>query len=207
MYNFFLSQESPSFAEALQSNQYHISWTSCNDLPCKLYQASVAVTAAGDAVYVTPGNAPDDKSLDNIYYYDMQTNYWIVLPQPDHYYGVIHMLDDRLTIFGGYDPVSNEILNKVTTYTNNTNRWYSYFPNMLNKRFKPGVINYHDYVIVMGGMSSPDTIKIHNTIEIMDHDRLQWKEAVVRLLVPMYAIKPTICGDNIAIVGYDHTGG
>ena len=130
-----------------------------------------------------------------------------MLPQPDHNCGVIHMLDDRLTIFGGYDPVSNEILSKVTTYTNNTNRWYSYFPNMLRKRYKPGVINYNNYVIVMGGMSCPDAIKIHDTIEIMDHDRLQWKEAFVHLLVPMYVIKPTICGDNIAIVGYDRTDG
>ena len=172
-----------------------------------MYQASVAVSAAGDAVYVTPGNAPNDESLDNVYHYNMNTNYWSVLPQPDHCCGVLHMVDDRLTIFGGYDTVSNEILNKVVTYTNSTNRWYSYFPNMLHKRHKPGVTSYQNCVIVMGGMSSPDTIKIHDTIEIMDHDRLQWKEAFINLLVPMYAMTPTIAGDNIAIVGYDQTSG
>ena len=62
-------------------------------------------------------------------------------------------------------------------------------------------------MIVIGGMSSPDTIKSHDTIEIMDYDCLQWKEAFVHLLLPMYGIKPTICGNNIAIVGYDHTNG
>ena len=75
MYNYFLSQESPSFAEALQSNQYHISWTSCNGLPCRLYKASVAVTTAGDEVYVTPGKPPDNNSLDNVYHHDIQTDH------------------------------------------------------------------------------------------------------------------------------------
>ena len=113
------------------------------------------------------------------------------------------MLDDKLTIFGGQDPVTKaqEGLTKVTTYNNYTNKWYSHYPDMLHKRLKPGVITYHNYVIVMGGKSSPDTT--HDSIEVMEyHDLLQWKEVAVHLPVPMWAIKPTISGNNIIIVGY-----
>ena len=111
------------------------------------------------------------------------------------------MLDDRLTIFGGIDSITHNRLNKVTTYNNDTNTWHRQYPDMLNIRFKPGVITYHNYVIVMGGNSSPDTI--HDSIEVMDyHDDLQWKEIFVHLPVPMWAINPTISGDNIIIVGY-----
>ena len=111
------------------------------------------------------------------------------------------MLDDRLTIFGGRDTATHDIINKVTTYNNDTNKWYSHYPDMLHKRFKPGVITYHNYVIVMGGMSSPDTI--HDSIEVMEcHDQLKWKEVSIYLPVPMWTIKPTISGDNIVIVGY-----
>ena len=124
-----------------------------------------------------------------------------MLPQPGHRFGVLHMLDDRLTIFGGSDPVTRKYHNKVTTYNNDTNKWYSHYPDMLHKRFKPGVITYHNYVIVMGGKSSTDTI--HDSIEVMEyHDLLQWKEVAVHLPVPMCAIQPTISGDNIVIVGY-----
>ena len=197
---------SPSFAEALQSHQYHIKWTSCSDLPCKLYNASVAVSSAGDKVYVTAGDAPDDNTYKNVYCYNTNTDHWTVLPQPGHRCGVLHMLDDKLTIFGGYDPVTRQYHNKVTTYNNATNSWCSEYPDMLNIRYMPGVITYNNYVIVMGGLSSPDNI--HDSIEIMDyHHELQWKNVSVKLPVPMWDIKPTISGDNITIVGYSHAGG
>ena len=129
-----------------------------------------------------------------------------MLPQLGHYCGVLHMLDDRLTIFGGRDTATDEYINKVTTYNNDTNKWYSHYPDMLHKRVKPGVITYHNYVIVMGGGSSPGTY--HDSIEVMEyHDLLQWKEVSVHLPVPMWAIKPTISGNNIIIVGYSTAGG
>ena len=129
-----------------------------------------------------------------------------MLPQPGHYCGVLHMLDDRLTIFGGQDTATDEYINKVTTYNNDTNKWYSHYPDMLDKRFKPGVITYHNYVIVMGGGSSPH--RDHDSIEVMEyHDLLQWKEVAIHLPAPMWGIKPTISGNNIIIVGYTTTGG
>ena len=118
------------------------------------------------------------------------------------------MLDDKLTIFGGQDPVTKaqEGLTKVTTYNNDTNKWYSHYPDMLHKRLMPGVITYHNYVIVMGGASSDDTD--HDSIEVMEyHDHLKWKEVSVHLPVPMWNIKPVISGNNIIIVGYSEAGG
>ena len=129
-----------------------------------------------------------------------------MLPQPGHHCGVLHMLGDRLTIFGGSDPVTRKYHNKVTTYNNDTNKWYSHYPDMLHKRYMPGVITYHNYVVVMGGGSSPGTY--HDSIEVMEyHDLLQWKEVAVHLPVPMWGIQPTISGNNIIIVGYTHAGG
>ena len=160
------------------------------------------MSSAGDNVYVTAGGAPDY----NVYYYSTNTDHWTVLPQPGHHRGVLHMLDDKLTIFGGFDAVTRECHNKVTTYNNDTNSWYSEYPDMLNKRFSPGVITYNNYVIVMGGESSSDNI--HDNIEVMDyHHELKWKNVSVKLPVPMCNINPTISGDNITIVGYDHARG
>jgi len=158
-------------------------------------------------VYVTAGTAPDNNILDNVYSYDTKTNQWAVLTQPGHCCGILHMLDERLTIFGGDDPVTKKVFNKVTTYNSDTNSWYSYYPDMLNKRFKPGITTYHDHVIVLGGMSSPDTVL--DSIEVMNfhQQQLQWREVSVHLPVPMWAIKPTISGEYIAIVGYTHAGG
>ena len=118
------------------------------------------------------------------------------------------MLDDKLTIFSGTDPVNtNEVLNKVTTYKDDTNSWYSEYPDMLNKRYKPGVITYNNYVIAMGGMSNAHNI--HDNLEVMDygHHQRQWKEISVHLPFPMWAVKPTISGNYVTIVGYSHAKG
>ena len=122
-----------------KSNQYRIKWTTCSDFPCKLYSASVAVS--GDVVYVTAGSAPDNNTCNKVYCYNVQTDYWTILPQPGHYFGVLQMLDDQLNIFGGgKDTTTNTYHSKVTTYNSDTNSWYSHYPDMLNERFRPGAV-------------------------------------------------------------------
>ena len=157
-------------------------------------------------MYVTAGDAPDDNTYNNVFCYNTNTDHWTVLPQPGHRFGVLHMLDDRLTIFGGSDPVTREYHNKVTTYNSDANSWYSHYPDMLNKRFRPGIITYNNYVIVMGGRSSPDNI--HDSIELMDYqNEMKWKNIITKLPIPMCAFKPTISGDDIIIVGYNTATG
>ena len=150
-------------------------------------------------IYCT-GTTPNEDNQHDVYCYD--TNQWKQLPRPGHRLGVLHMVDDKLIIFGGIDSITNKRHNKVTTYNSKTNSWYSCYPDMLHTRFKPGVITSDDHVIVMGGNSSPDTIL--DSIEVLNYKRqLQWKEVSVHLPVPMFALKPTISGDYITIVGYD----
>ena len=186
-------------AEALQSGHYHIKWTTCSGLPTPMYNAYVAVSN-GTIIYCT-GHTPNVPNEHEVYCYETRTNQWKQFPRPGHRLGVLHTVDDKLTIFGSRDSTTNKHHNKVTTYNSKTNSWYSHFPNMLHNRGKPGVVASHDYVIVMGGQSSPDTTL--NNIEVMNYyHHLQWREVSAHLPVPMWAIKPTIYGDNIIIVGY-----
>ena len=185
-------------AEALQSGHYHIKWTTCSDLPTPMYDAYVA--ASNGTIYCT-GTTPNDDHQHEVYCYDIRSNQWKQLPRPGHRLGVIHMVDDKLTIFGGIDSTTDKHHNKVTTYNSNTNSWYSYFPNMLHNRHMPGVVTSHDHVIIMGGASGPDTYL--DSIEVMNyHNDMQWRELSVHLPLPMWAIRQTISGDNIIIVGY-----
>ena len=152
-------------------------------------------------MYITAWDAPDKNTESKVYCYTIKSDRWIVLPQPRHRRGVLCMLDDRLTIIGGDDPFTKEALNRVTTYNSYTNSWYKCYPNMLSKRFKPGVIIYRNYVMVMGGKNGKYTI--YDSIEVMDYRNLQpWKAISAYLPIPMWNIKPIISGDNIAIVGY-----
>ena len=189
-------------AEALQSGHYHIKWTTCSDLPTPMYDAYVAMS--NGTIYCT-GTTPNEDNQHEVYCYDTRTDQWKQLPRPGHRLGVIHMVDNKLTIFGGMEPHTSNRHKKVTTYNSKTNSWYSQFPNMLYNRSKPGVVTSHDYVIVMGGRSSPDTIL--DNMEVMNYHHLQWREVSVHLPVPMWAIRPTISGDHIIILGYSTATG
>ena len=166
-----------------------------------MYHAFVAVS--NGTIYCT-GSCPDDGNDNDVYCYD--TNQWKQLPIPGHRLGVLQMVDDKLTIFGGRDSTTDKFHNKVTTYNSKTNSWYSCYPNMLHNRGKPGVITSNDHVIVMGGVTSLDTHL--DSIEVMNYKhQLQWKEVSVHLPVPMWGIKPTISRDYITIVGYSANDG
>ena len=164
-----------------------------------MYEAFVAVS--NETIYCT-GTTPNDDNDNDVYSFDTKSNQWKQLPRPGHRLCVIHMVDNKLTIFGGRDPVTNNRHNKVTTYNSKTNSWYSCYPNMLHNRHKPGIITSHDHVIVMGGKSTNNII--HDNIEVMNYHQLQWKKICVHLPLPMWAIRPTITGDYITIVGYEH---
>ena len=168
-----------------------------------MYSAYVAVS--NGTIYCT-GTACNVHNDNDVYCYDIRSNQWKQLPRPGHRLGVMHMVDDKLTIFGGADSTTNKYHNKVTTYNSKTNSWYSCYPDMLHNRDRPGVITSDDHVIVMGGKSSPDTIL--DSIEVMNYrQQLQWKEVSVHLSGLMCRIKPTISGDYITIVGYSDNEG
>ena len=162
-----------------------------------MYSAYVAVS--NETIYCT-GICPNEDNEHEVYSYNTRTDQWKQLPRSGHCMGVLHMVDDKLTIFGGGESSTGIISNKVTTYNSKTNSWYNHFPNMLHKRDKPGVVNSHDYIIVMGGKSSPGTIL--DNMEVMNYHHLQWREVSAHLPVPMWSNRPTISGDNIIIVGY-----
>ena len=167
-----------------------------------MYDAYVAVS--NGTIYCT-GTTPNVDNRHDVYCYDTRSNQWKQLPRPGHCLGVIHMVDNKVTIFGGADSTTDKIHNKVTTYNSKTNSWYSHYPDMLHNRGKPGVITSDDHVIVMGGKNSSNTDL--DSIEVMNyHQQLQWKEVSVHLPVSMWNIKPTISGDYITIVGYSQGG-
>ena len=178
-------------------------WTPCSDLPTPMYGAHVALS--NGTIYCT-GICPNDDNEHMVYCYDIRSNQWKHLSRPGHRWGVLHMVDDKLTIFGGRDSATNKHYNKVTTYNSKTNSWYRHFPNMLHNRLMPGVVISHDHIIVMGGISGSSTYL--NSIEVMNyHNDMQWREISVHLPVPMYSIKPTISGDNVIVVGHSNAKG
>ena len=189
--------------DALQAKGHSITWMTCANLPYSFYDASVAVD--GGKVYVTAGGAPSSIIKNVVYCYDIGTDKWNTLPKPGHDCGILQMVGGKLAIFGGEDPVNFTVLSKVSTYNKDSQIWYSHIPNMLNRRFLPGVTVHNEYVIVMGGLSSLDNY--YDSVEMLNWQQLScWIEVSVCLPHPMGAIKPTISDEHLIIVGYEQKG-
>ena len=166
-----------------------------------MYGASVA--SDGEQIFVMAGSSPENDVLSRVLCYDSEIDKWDDLPQPGQYWGILHIIDGKLTIIGGSESIDNQPIptNKVLTYDKDSNSWSKIYPSMLNSRCKPGVVTYSDYIMVMGGESSDSYI--HDDIEILNWKKpTQWMMANVRLPEPMWAISVTVSDSDLYILGY-----
>ena len=181
---------------ALQSGYYELTWEKCAQLPSSMYSGSAVLHK--ENIYVMAGNAPQRETLDYVFSYNININEWSRLPPPGHYSGILQILNDKLTMFGGVDNATKQFTNKVSTFNNNSNNWSSHFPNMLQPRSKPGVVTHEDHVIILGGgLGGSDDIEVLNLTQ-----PFQWMKSNIKLPQPMWDISLTISHDQLYIVGY-----
>ena len=192
---------------ALTSGWYHIKWTQLADLPVPLYIAYVAVQH--HKIYVT-GSSPVDDAEHQVYEYNINTDLWGQLPPSGHYYGIPHIIGERLAIIGGRLSATKKMTNKVSTFDEDSQTWTSYYPDLLSVRSKPGVVSHLEHVIVAGGGRSTaeddDTPVAQDDIEVLNWiENSHWRKVSIKLPVPMYGFTPTISGDYLLIMGYNGT--
>ena len=182
---------------ALQSGCYELTWEKCADLPSPMCYPSAVLH--NEKVHVMAGHAPDDDTRDYVYTYDIHSNHWDTLPPPGHLYGVLQIIDGKLSVIGGWDTSTCKATNKVSTFINNN--WTQQFPHMLQKRARSGIATYSDYVIVAGGLRDINTA--NDDIELLYYKQSpHWIRTNINLPEPMSAISLTIADDLLYIAGY-----
>jgi len=163
-----------------------------------VYAASVATDE--DHVYVA-GDSVKEEALNLVFVYTIATDSWSQLPPSDHRWGILKMVGNKLAIFGGIDSHTKKRTNRVSTFEMSTKTWSNFYPDMMNVRFRPGVVTHLDYVIVAGG--NKDQRNVRNDIEVLNwRKRAHWIKSSVCLPVPMWAFSPIISNDELLIVGY-----
>ena len=188
---------------ALQSGCYELTWEKCADLPSPMYSASAVLHK--ENIYVMAGGAPQNETRDYVFSYNISNNKWSRLPPPGHYYAILQIINDQLTVIGGRDNDTDEVTNKVSTFNNNTNKWTRYYPDLMKPRNKPGVVTHEDHVIVLGG--AIDVGVYSDDIEVLNWTQpLHWMKSNIKLPQPMRSPSLTISHNQLYIVGYSTTG-
>ena len=190
---------------ALQSGYYDLTWEKCADLPSPMHSASAVLHK--ENIYVMAGSTPQRETLDYVFSYKINIKEWSRLPPSGHYHGRLQIIDDKLTVLGGWDNATNKATSKVSTFNNNSNNWTQYFPDMITARCKPGVATHKDHVIVLGGAIDSTGTSLDD-IEVLDWTQAtQWMKSNMKLPEPMWRPSLTISHDQLYIVGYSTSGG
>ena len=152
------------------------------------------------------GDAPQSETLDHVFSYNITINEWSELPSHGYCQGKLQIINNELTVIGGWHHATNKPTNNVSTFNNDTNSWTTKYPSMIKARCKPGVITHKDHVIVLGGAIDDNTI--HADVEMLNWTRPhQWTMSNIKLPEPMWAISLTISDNQLLIVGYNRSTG
>ena len=163
---------------ALQSGCYELTWEKCADLPSPMYGASAVLHK--ENIYVMAGVAPQDETLDYVFSHNINNNEWSRLPPPGHYMGILQIINDQLTVIGGFDNDTNKVTNKVSTFDNSINQWKRCYPDLMTPRSKPGVVTHEDHVIVLGGETDDGIFS--DDIEVLNWTQpLHWMKSNIKL--------------------------
>ena len=188
---------------AWKTGRYRMNWIQLPDLPSPLSDPYAVIHQSKIFVTGCTTSHTHVHAIYQVYCYDCSTNQWYRLPQVQQYYGVPHIVGDKLAIFGGRLSHNTKRTCKVSTFDQTTHEWTSFYPNMMSVRSRPGVVTHLEYVIVAGGTT--DDLTCVSDIEILNWvENLSWRMVSLHLPSPMYAIKPTIYHDNLYVVGFSN---
>ena len=184
------------------SGRYHIKWTRLANLPAPMYNAYV--TVQDKRIYVAGGFSQVVGAMHEVYVYNISIDQWGQLPSSGHFFGIPHVIGDKLAIIGGALSATKMPTNKVSTFDEASQTWTSYYPDLLSVRSRPGVVTHLEHIIVAGGGKYvADKPVVQDDIEVLNWiQNSHWRKASINLPVPMCAFTPIIAGDQLFIVGY-----
>ena len=129
--------------------------------------------------------------------YDVKTNKWSTLPPSPYSLSGATIINDQLTLIGGWDTRGYHT-SKLVTWTGE--EWLELYPPMHTAQTDPGVLAIGDLVIVSGGFGANGKV---DTIEFLDIKNRKWIQSNMKLPRPLSGHHMALCGEYIYIYYYN----
>ena len=126
-----------------------------------------SVVAQG-RVYVGGGAARKDEDQCTVMMYEQGAG-WRTLPRYPYKFFAMAVLQDQLTLVGGWDPSTDKVTNQIAVW--DSRQWTYPYPPMPTPRHSPAVVTYIKWLMVAGGHDGNHCL---STVEIMDTTNKQW---------------------------------
>ena len=140
---------------------------------------------------------------DKVQVFNLEELTWTILPQQTpQVYCQGEIVDNQITLIGGWESESLQFTNKLSTLVDNT--WRAVFPPMPTKRSRPATLYKDGILIVAGGRTQDDTTL--QSIDVMRVTTKQWSTLVnFTLPKPLHTHQLISCGDAVYICNGGYT--
>ena len=164
-----------------------MTWRKGRKAPCEMRSYYNAVVD-GTALYV--------RHVNDVYAFTTSTSSWSQLPDSPTNSCPSVIVNNRLTLVGGY--LGKNITNKILSLTGegSCRRWTEELPPMPTKRNGSTALCTGTALIVAGGKGDRFTLQ---TVEVMNTETLQWSTAA-HLPQPVSCAPGAVCGDCVYIL-------
>ena len=133
--------------------------------------------------------------------YSLIEKHWTNLPPPLQYFSSCALVNNHVTLIGGRDVSSDEVVNTLSTWYEDEGRWKQVLPPMPTGRVYPTIISRDNLLLVTGGVTEGDSTLL-NTTDVLDLTTMKWTTPKgLDLPVPLRQHHLTLCGEYLYLVG------
>lgn len=119
------------------------------------------------------------KTYSKIYQYDPDMDEWTTLATSPVWFFAMAVVQDKLTVVGGFDPDSQSCTNKLYAWNDRESKWLSSLPDMPTARMHASAVTMGTSLVVAGGRNSTTAL---TCVEVFSLESLQWYSAHPLLL-------------------------
>lgn len=136
-----------------------------------------------------------------VYKYHLQEDKWVELNKYKYVWFAMAILNNKLTVVGGYDTSTQNITNEIAVWE--TNNWMYPYPHMSTRRHSTAVATYKHWLVVAGGVTGVDSEHSDlDTVEVLDTEsqRCQWLSTTPLPMICRH-MKSVIVHDKLFLIG------
>ena len=153
------------------------------------------LVVAQGRVYMGGGAAYNDEDWYTVMMYEQGAG-WRRLPIYQYERFAMAVLQDQLTLVGGWDPFTDKVTNQIAVW--DSQQWTHPYPPIPTPRHRLAVVTYIKWLVVAGG--SDGYFQPLSTVEIMDTTNKQWF-TTTPLPVGCYDMRSAIVGEECYFMG------
>lgn len=142
------------------------------------------------------------KTYSNIYQYDPDTDEWSTLTTSPVWFFAMAVIQDKLTVVGGFDPALQSCSNKLFAWNERALTWLNSIPDMPTARMHASAVTMGTSLVVAGGRNSTTAL---TTVEVFSLESMQWYSAHP-LLLERSSMRTVLHSDYWYLLGGERQG-